>query len=115
MAAITSANVTLIRQWEVGDRQGKLVEICGVFDVALTAQGGTAGDIPATAFGWTKIFWAVCDRAIDGSAALSAVIPVVEVGDTGILTIDMENATDATRGNPTNYTGTIRVRMGGRR
>lgn len=115
MAAITSANVTLIRSWEDGDRQSKFVQYQGVFDVVLSSQGGTAGDIPATAFGWTKIYAAICVRAIDNSAALAVIMPTVEVGDTGVLICDPENATDATRGNPTNYTGTVRLHLFGRK
>lgn len=114
MAAVTAANVTLIRQYENADKTGKLLERVKTFDIVLTAQGGTTLDMPYALFGYSSaIYSAYCIRAIDGSANTVWVQVITEVGGVGILTCDPENATDATRGNPTNYTGTIRVSMAG--
>lgn len=113
MAAVTSSNVTRISGYESGDRYGNRVEDVKIFDVVLSANGGTADDIPATLFGFTSFNWAEVVRAIDGSSALAWVSVMVEADGAGILVSDPENATDATRGNPSNYTGTVRIRMGG--
>jgi len=113
MAAVASTDVTRISNYTTGDRFGNRIEEVKIFDVVLSSNGGTADDIPATLFGLTTVNWAQCVRAIDGSSALSWVSVVVEADGAGILVSDPENATDATRGNPSNYTGTVRIRMGG--
>lgn len=114
MAAITSANVTRISGNEVGDRYGNFVEKTAVYDVVLSSQGGTAGDIPASAFGFATFNWVTCVRAIDGSSNLCTVMPIVEVAGTGFLVADPNTSTDANRSKPANFTGTVRVRFGGR-
>lgn len=113
MAAVTSANVTRLRAYENGDRTGKFLEKVQTFDIVLSAQGGTTLDMPASLFGLTTIYYAYCIRAIDGSAALSWIQIITELLGVGILVCDPETATDANRGQPTNYTGTIRVVMTG--
>jgi hypothetical protein len=107
MAAVTASNVTLLRVIELGDKSSKFFSKLATYNVVLTANGGTAGDIPASLFGMTKINLAICCRAIDNALALSTLTVVIETGDAGILVCDPENATDATRGNPTNYTGSM--------
>lgn len=55
MAAITSSNVTVYDVYDIGSKAGQLKGIkirCGL---ALTAQGATAGDIPASALGLSVI------------------------------------------------------------
>lgn len=113
MSAVASTDVTRVSNYEAGDRYGRTIEHVKVYDIVLSGNGGTANDIPASLFGFTTINWAECVRAVDGSAALSWVAVMVETDGAGILVSDPETATDASRGNPTNYTGTVRVRMGG--
>lgn len=113
MSAITASAVTIRQSYEAGDRYGGFVEKVKIVDIVLSAQGGTADDIPASVLGLTTINWATCVRAIDGSSVLSTVNIMVEADGAGILIADPEGATDATRGNAANYTGTVRVRLGG--
>lgn len=112
MAAVASTDVTRISGYESGDRFGNRVEDIKIFDVVLSSNGGTTLDIPASLFGFTTINWAICVRTLV-STTLATVTVMVESGGVGILVADPENATDATRGNASNYTGTLRVRMGG--
>lgn len=113
MAAVASSDVTLVRQHEGGDRFGRLIERVKTYDVVFSANGGTANDVPASLFGLTTIYWVEVIRAVDGSSALSWVAAVVETDGEGLLLCDPEVATDAARGNPTNYTGTVRLRVAG--
>ena len=57
MAAITTANVTLLDSgpFSVGTASNKLYEHKMRVSIALTTQGGTAGDIPASVFGMKRI------------------------------------------------------------
>lgn len=112
MAAVASTDVTRVSSYTVGDRFGNRIEDVKIFDVVLSSNGGTADDIPASLFGFTTINWAHCVRSLV-STTLANVVVMVEADGAGILVADPENATDASRGNPTNYTGTVRIRMGG--
>lgn len=115
MAAVASTDVTRVSNYIAGDRFGNRIEDVKIYDVVLTANGGTADDIPASLFGFTTINWVQCIRALDnaGTPLLSVLMPIVEADGAGFLICDPETATDANRGHPANYTGSIRVRMGG--
>lgn len=112
MAAVASTDVTRISGYESGDRFGNRIEDVKIFDVVFSSNGGTTLDCPASLFGFTTINWVVCVRSVV-SATLATVMPVVEAAGVGILICDPETVTDASRGNPVNYTGTVRLRMGG--
>lgn len=115
MAAVASTDVTRVSNYSAGDRFGNRVEDIKIFDVVLSGNGGTADDIPATLFGFVTLNWVQCVRALDnaGTPLLANLVPVVEADGAGFLVCNPETATDADRGHPANYTGTIRVRMGG--
>lgn len=71
MAAITSANVvtSFIKRVDAGGQQIELVK-----DVAITlsGQGGTAGDIPASALGFQRIR-SVINGALNSSGTITYV------------------------------------------
>lgn len=115
MAAVATTDVTRISGYEVGDRFGNRIEDVKIYDVVLTGNGATALDIPASLFGFRTFNWVQCIRAFDnaGTPLLANLVPVVEAAGTSFLVCNPETATDADRGHPANYTGTIRVRMGG--
>lgn len=115
MAAVASTDVTRVSSYESGDRFGRRIEEVKIYDVVLTANGGTADDIPASLFGLTTLNWVQCIRALDnaGTPLLANLVPVVETDGAGFLVCDPETSTDADRGHPANYTGSIRVRIGG--
>ena len=117
MAAITSANVTLITRVEMKGK-GILTEVMREVAIVLSSQGGTSGDIPASALSMVYVDKVEQIGFIDGSSALRYVPGVVEYTTTGhgtgILPIDLTNATDANRNLPANVTGTWRVRVYGR-
>jgi hypothetical protein len=59
MAAITTANVALVRSYINCDMSGAQREVIKDILITLTAQGGTVGDIPASALGLGKIYTVV--------------------------------------------------------
>lgn len=52
--AMTAANVTIEDIWSEGNTNGRKFK-CVKAILAITADGGTTGDIPAALFGMTKI------------------------------------------------------------
>lgn len=57
MAAITAANVTLLdgTVYSVGTQSAKYIGTKTRFSIALTTQGATAGDIPASVLGYKRM------------------------------------------------------------
>lgn len=56
MAAITSANVTILKSWEGISKGNKTSRSYRRCQVTLSGQGGTSGDIPASVFNLLEIF-----------------------------------------------------------
>lgn len=112
MAAITSANVTKVRKWEIKDAGGATVEVVADLVIALSAQGGTAGDIPASALGFNKIYSVVAQAAVISATLVGAVVCKDQTG-TEIFPVDVTQATDANRANRANLTGDLYVRVTG--
>lgn len=54
MAAVTSADVTVVRAWTEGGVTGKERK-CLLVRVLIGNEGGSLGDLPASAFGLTEI------------------------------------------------------------
>src|SRR5687768_4077712 len=96
MAAITSANVTKSRSWEAVSRSGSMVEVVKDLIITLSAQGGTAGDIPASALGMAKIYSVQATGLLTSSVMYGAVVGLNAAGDE-IFPIALTDATDATR------------------
>ena len=112
MAAITSSNVTLVRSWERADLAGWAREKVSDLAITLSAQGGTAGDIPASALGFAKIYCAVCLSANISSTMVGGLVCVAPDGSE-IFPVDLTQATDANRAKRANITGTLYVRVTG--
>lgn len=112
MAAITSANVTVERTWMAMDAAGAQVEVVRDLVITLTAQGGTIGDIPASALGFNKIY-SVHAIGANISAALAAAVLMRDAAGTEIYPVDLTQTTDALRNNRSNITGTIYARISG--
>lgn len=74
--------------------------------LALSTEGGTANDIPASLFGLGRIFMV---SGIGAAASGANVAFMVETDQEGVLTINLEQGTDATRGDPANVTGTYSI------
>jgi hypothetical protein len=110
MAAITSANVTLLRSWEVMDKAGVFREKSSDLAIVLSTQGGTAGDIPPSALGFAKIYWASAISFNNGGGNTNDTVGAVGVYTdftTGLFTVS------ASTGAPANYTGTVYCRVTG--
>lgn len=112
MAAITSANVTKVHAYEEGARDGTFVEVVKDLIIALSSQGGTAGDIPASALGFAKIYSAVGMAFDDATNVRGAWVGVATDGSE-IFPIDATQATDANRTLRANLTGSLYVRVTG--
>lgn len=111
MAAIASSDVTNVSTWYV-PRQGHRQHMHRIVDIALSGNGGTAADIPATTLGFKQIVAAQSvSYIVTSGSALKCVPVVVESGGTGILTVNLADSTDATRSAPANVVaaGTLRV------
>ena len=111
MAAITSSNVTITDQYEIGTRTGKGRGTRIMASVVLTAQGATAGDIPASAFGLKQITNAYAMGSLISAAPKGVIIGISALGSDAnyIYPVSLIQATDADRANPANLTGTIFV------
>jgi hypothetical protein len=112
MAAITSANVTPSRTWETMGADGCVKEKTSDLAIVLSAQGGTAGDIPASALGFAKIYSAF-GLAFDDATNVRGAWVGVAVNGSEIFPIDAVVSTDANRTLRANLTGTLYVRVTG--
>lgn len=111
MAAIASTDVTNVYSWTV-NRKGHREHLHRILDIALSGNGGTSADIPASTLGYKTIVAAQSiSYIVTSGSALKCVPVVLESGGTGILTINLADATDATRSAPANVVaaGTLRV------
>lgn len=117
MAAITAANVTLVKSFNAFDR-GQLLETCREVIITLTAQGGTAADIPASALGFSYLTNVEFVGFVDNGAVKRFTYVWLEYATTanatGLSVGDPTQATDANRGIIANLTGTLRVRVYGK-
>ena len=107
MAAITASNVTIVDSWEAGSRSGKFVALVQRVAVVLAAQGATAGDLPASAFGLAEIY-EVTPAVLDASGTFTEV--GLAVVPTGLSLFPGAYAT----GLPANLTGTLYFTLTGR-
>lgn len=112
MAAITSANVTVTRSWEVMDKGGQFQEKISDLVITLSSQGGTAGDIPATALGFAKIYYAV-GKAFDDATNVRGAWVGVGTNGSEIFPVNACVSTDADRTLRASLTGTLYVRVHG--
>lgn len=114
MSAITSSAVTIVESWRSSVNGRNLLH--RLLDITLASQGGTADDIPASVLGFAKIYTAQsCGLIATSGGALHCVPVVVEDDQAGILTVNIEAATDADRSNPANppVDGDLRVLITG--
>lgn len=115
MAAITSANVVISNQYEFGSRSSKFIEYRMIATITLAAQGGTAGDIPASAFGLKQITNVRDIACTIGGNPRHCPMQIANFGLDGnyIYPLDPTQATDASRTTPANITGTVVVEISG--
>lgn len=113
MAAITSTNVTLIRpSRDVMGGDGCIKEKSSDLKIVLSAQGGTAGDIPASTLGFGIIYFAHA-LALDDATNVRGAWVGVAIDGSEIFPVDAVVTTDANRTLRANITGTLYVRVTG--
>jgi hypothetical protein len=116
MAAITPSNVTVLDAGDSASKQSKSRGIRRRVAVALTAQGGTAGDLPASAFRLKQITEVNFNGFFDGTnwrAGVQVGIANAGTDNNSVFPADLLQATDASRGNPANLTGTLYLTIEG--
>ena len=112
MAAITSSNVTVVRQWAAGDAAGAFREVVKDLAITLAAQGGTAGDIPASALGLSLIHSCQA-KELDVSGTPKGATVFVKKDGSELVPFDVNQATDANRTARANITGVLYIRVTG--
>lgn len=112
MAAITAANVTLIRSWAAPDISGAQREVVKDVSIVLAAQGGTAGDIPASALGFALIHSCQA-KELDVAGTPNGALVFVKKDGSELVPVDVNQATDANRTLRANITGTLYIRVSG--
>lgn len=107
MAAITASNVTVV-EFRPIRVMGKSYGVRRLLSIVLSSQGGTAGDIPASALGFTRItnVQPLC-LTVSGPAIRLATVGLDSSSGTELVTYDVTNATDASRTTRANLTGTL--------
>jgi hypothetical protein len=112
MAAITSANVVVTRQWMARDAGGAEVEVVKDLVITLSAQGGTAADIPASALGLALIK-SCHPHILDVSGTPKLATVGVAKDGSELVPADVNQATDANRTGRANLTGDLYIRVTG--
>lgn len=77
--------VTIQRSWDEGSRSGQFIQAARHVDVVLSADGGTAGDMPASLFLLAEIYEASFIR-FDAAGTKSFVPLCVEANGAGVMT-----------------------------
>lgn len=113
MAAITSTNVVVTRAWDEGDRGGKVIQSVKQLIITLSAQGGTAADIPASALGFAEVYECYA-YGLNVSGTMKGALTAIAIDGSEIFPIDVNQATDANRTLRANVTGDLYVTVKGR-
>ena len=106
MADLAASAVTLVSGWQEGDRSGKYRQKVLDVQVTLATMGSTTNTIPASAFGLTYIREVLASA--DESTPYGQIQFIPSYDGTLIYAIDLEQATDANRGDPTDVSGNWR-------
>lgn len=115
MGAITASDVTIVESWRE-PRQGGPNLLHRIVSIALSGNGGTADDIPASLLGFKFLQRAQPVRyVITSNSALLHIPVIIEADKAGLLTVNLQDATDATRASPANVpsAGTLTVHVVG--
>jgi len=108
MAALASSAVTFVRGWKQPGTGVQLVT--KQLTLVLTGQGGTTNTIDASTIGFQKIF--DCSNAVKSDN--SVIVPAVPSYDgSKILLANLAQATDASRDDAADITGTFRLTVSG--
>jgi hypothetical protein len=107
MAAITASNVTILTDDTIGTASNKRVAVRRRLQIALTAQGGTAGDIPASVLGFDQIYSATPILFLTTAPANACVGVTLDAwgSNNNILTYTTVNGSTG----PANVSGTLIV------
>lgn len=108
MAAITTSNVTVLSAARIGDIGNKYIMVMKRLKITLSAQGGTAADIPASVLGFTLIYGAY-PALLDVSGTPKSATVGVSTNGLELITFDANQATDANRTARANVTGDLYV------
>jgi hypothetical protein len=108
MAAITSSNVTVIHAYRLGDIGNKYQGVLKRLAIVLSAQGGTAADIPASVLGFSRMD-SVSAAVLDVSGTPKGAWVGLSTDGLEIITFNANQAADANRTARADITGTLYV------
>lgn len=103
MADLAVSAVTIERAWNEGGPAGKMVA-CREVTLVLTGQGSLTNKIPASVLELTKIEQAGAFR----TSADKIVLATPSYDGLNLTLYDVQNATDASRDDPADFTATVR-------
>jgi len=107
MADLAKSGVVKVKEFFEGDRHGRRVGKVVDAQVTLSSMGSTSNKIPATAFDMAYVREVqTCGK--DGTP-IGAVQFIPSYDGTLIYAVNLEQATDATRGDPVDVSGTYRM------
>lgn len=109
--AAYSGTPTVVKAWEEGDRNGKLVRVRKILTLTISSQGGSSNTIGDTALGFTSIDVVTPVTYTDGSSQNRAIFAWTD--GTNVLLGDPQVSTDADRGEPLDMTGTLTIELAG--
>jgi hypothetical protein len=103
MADLAVSAVVIERAWNEGGPAGKMVQ-CREVTLTLTGQGSLTNKIPANVMELTKIEQALAFR----TSADKLIIAGPSYDGVNLVLFDVQNATDASRDDPADFTATVR-------
>lgn len=110
--AVYSGTPTVTRWWETGTRFGARAEVTKDLALTLSSQGGGTNTIGKAALGFATIYSVTFLRFTDSSGPTERALFVWTDGDY-LYTGDPQDATDASRGEKADVSGTLYVRVTG--
>lgn len=110
MADLTKSDLTVLDSWTEGDKTGKAKLLVKVVAITSGTAGGTSNQIPASVFDMREIYSAQIKGVDNADPGAYAYIP--DYAGENLLAINLEQATDANRGDPADVAfGTFNTKL----
>lgn len=98
---------TILRSWEEGDRNNKIIRSVRRVSITLSSQGGATNLIPATALGFVSGYLEKANLVLFTDTTPQKRALSLFTDGTNLYTGDPTTATDASRELPTDVSGTL--------
>lgn len=113
MSAVAASQVTFLDKYDRGSAQGQVTEACRRVSIALSSQGSATNPIPASVLMLAEIYKVVPIKFIV-SGNPKGVIAFLDATGANVLLASLIQATDASRYDPADLTGTLELEVCGR-